>query len=260
MSSIASTGNEKSRTAVLATAAGVLAISAAAVILQGPAPDAKVVDDRVFSHRIVISATIGAADGMAASGWSNDDLGARVDALRSKGPVAAESDSLKNNGMRIENEYLGHVRDAAFDQAAAGKWSEDALLGYLQVAEMSREDVVSGVHAALPELADGDISGMRIRGSAEIMSNVQAAFSTTYPHLEAAQEYSALALTQIATVNMRNVERLRRLSYTYQAAEIDSPKVILSEISDETGIMAAAPDENMLRTWPQLASADMSDL
>ena len=161
--------------------------------------DPHVMPEKILT--VMVSASvIGAADGMASLGWENYELEARVEKVRDEFP-----DSLHSKGF----DYLTtpmkitafSVKQTAYEDARKGLWSEDALEGYLRVAEAQAQDLdLTEGYTSLRSLIytpEGDLQNVSY---SDIMPEIRpdncGGFANMTFGRGASGEYARLALSQ----------------------------------------------------------------
>lgn len=98
--------------------------------------------DGISPRMVVAAAAVGAADGMRMTGWKDPIMQARVNEVGKMVPKTTDDPAFAGTDKRLVRVILD-VRTFAKQDAIGGSWNEDALEGYLQVAEMSEAEYVS---------------------------------------------------------------------------------------------------------------------
>lgn len=152
------------RTMVLAAGVGAVGIAATSFFgkdepYQAPMADSDVAYTQtapISPLMVVAAATVGAADGMKSVGWKNPGMEARVREVGKNVPTSVSDPAFSSTDRRLVGALIS-ARAFAKQDAMSGAWTEEALEGYLQVAEMTMDEYVT---ASRPFLKDG--SGMGI--------------------------------------------------------------------------------------------------
>lgn len=106
-----------------------------------------------YPSLMVKAAVVGAADGMVQQGWHNAGIEARVDAIRDQIPTSRDDTThgAHSPGMRV---VLFDIRYSSYHDALDGYWTEDALEGYLDAAEISEKSYEKLSYAYVRAIGD----------------------------------------------------------------------------------------------------------
>ena len=101
-------------------------------IMPGPGPENATlpVAFDMISKRVVVESVIGATDGLLSTGWVNPVIETRVDLLRT-------------DEQRVDVDGYEAVRARSFNDAVDGRWTEEALNGYLDALEIHSDHLYS---------------------------------------------------------------------------------------------------------------------
>jgi hypothetical protein len=180
-------------------------------VLNGAMSDDPFVDSPqsvidIASKAVAIEMVIGATDGLKSTGWSfiDRDREVRIDGLS----LDSRIDRLRIDPKREEFadlEAYREIRETAFDQAIGGKWSEEAISGYVDAIEGYGPDV----HDVMRKLyAKEDFPS--IPSFEEIHLTVKSTLSFSEEPLSTSAY--TLAMTKLTTIEMHTNSILSRMT------------------------------------------------